>query len=184
MTVPNTKGRGRGVEFLRLLVGHKGTACVTWPFSTDGRGYGILGYNGVHYKAHRLMCELAYGPAPSTTHQAAHSCGNGHLRCINPLHLSWKTPAENMADSVEHRTARFDTGRKARKLTVEQVREIIALRGKETQQALGIRFGISWRQIGKIQRGVSWRGGEPHKTGFQPGDPRNKGWAQVNARRE
>jgi hypothetical protein len=184
MRKARSKGRGRGIEFLRLLVGHTGTACVTWPFSTDGRGYGILGYNGDHYKAHRLMCELTHGPAPTPTHQAAHSCGHGHLRCVNPRHLSWKTPVENMADAIEHGTVRLDSGRKHRKLTVEQVREIIALRGKESQQSLGERFGISWRQIGKIQRGVSWRGGEPHKTGFQPGDPRNKGWAQVNSRRE
>lgn len=181
MSTPSTKGRGRGIEFLRLLVGYKGTACVTWPFSDDGRGYGVLGYLGKHHKAHRFMCELAHGAPPTPEHQAAHNCGNGHLRCVNPRHLSWKTPTENMADSVEHGTARFDTGRKHRKLTVEQVREIIAQRGKETQQSLGERFGVSWRQIGKIQRGVSWRGGEPHKTGFQPGDPRNKGGSRATA---
>lgn len=167
------------LNWLEAHVGYEGDECLTWPHGTDSRGYGIVGRNGKTTKAHRLMCEFAHGAPPSPEYHAAHSCGNGHLRCVNPKHLSWKTPKENMADSVAHGTARFDSGRKLRKLTIEQVHEILALKGIETQQALGIRFGVSWRQIGKIHRGVSWRGGKAHKTGFKTGDPRNRGGRQA-----
>jgi len=167
------RGQGAGIAFLRAHVGHTGEDCLPWPMSTDGRGYGVLGFEGENYKAHRMMCILAHGEPPSPLHQAAHSCGNGHLGCVNPLHLSWKTPTQNMADSVAHGTARTDRGRKRVKLTVEQVQQILALKGVKSQQEVAEIFGVSWRQIGKIQRGVSWRGGQLHKPGFKPGDPRN-----------
>jgi hypothetical protein len=171
----HNKGNGAGITFLRNLISHDGDECVKWPLSDDGRGYGIVGFNGARLKAHRVMCELVHGPAPTPQHHAAHSCGNGHLGCVNPRHLSWKTPVENMADSVEHGTARFGKGRQRVKLTVEQVREIMALKGVRSQIEIGERFGVSWRHIGKIHRGVTWVGGLPGKPGFKPGDPRNTG---------
>jgi len=173
MTTPHNKGKGATIAWLRAHANHSADDCLKWPFSGDSRGYGQLGYLGKQHKAHRIMCELAHGEPPTPEHQAAHSCGNGHLLCVNPMHLSWKTPKANMADCVAHGTARFDRGRKRIKLTVEQVREIIASKGVKSQQELAAMFGVSWRQVGKIQRGVSWAGGVSHKPGFQPGDPRN-----------
>jgi hypothetical protein len=81
-------------------VSYQGEDCLTWPFSRFGYGT-IYG----HKHAHRVMCELAYGPAPSPRHQVAHSCGKGHEGCVNPRHLRWATPKENSADMVLHGTA-------------------------------------------------------------------------------
>jgi hypothetical protein len=175
-------GKGRTIEFLRLLVGHQGNACVTWPFSNDGRGYGQFGFEGKTLKAHRMMCELAYGQSPSPEHQAAHSCGRGHLGCVNPKHLSWKTPKENMADSVRHGTARFGKGRVRVKLSQSDYEQIMALKGAKTQQEIATMFGVSWRHIGKLHRGATWKNGAPAKPGFKPGDPRNIGHLKLNAR--
>lgn len=166
--------KGEAIAWLLAHVSHVEQDCLTWPFGGDGRGYGVVKFGDRIRKPHRVICELAHGPAPTEAHQAAHSCGKGHLRCVNPRHLSWKTPVQNMADSVAHGTARTDRGRKRVKLTVEQVQQILALKGVKSQQEVAEMYGVSWRQIGKIQRGVSWRGGMLHKPGFKPGDPRNQ----------
>jgi hypothetical protein len=58
MTSPPNKGNGRGINFLRSLIGHQGDDCIIWPM-TRSRGYGTVGLNGKLHKAHRIMCELA-----------------------------------------------------------------------------------------------------------------------------
>lgn len=76
--------------------------CLTWPFARTTGGYGKLKGKVVS----RRLCEEAYGPAPTTDHQAAHSCGMGHLACVAKRHLSWKTPKENCADRSVHGACR------------------------------------------------------------------------------
>jgi hypothetical protein len=75
--------------------------CLPFPFARDKKGYGHLWANGRKTTAHRLVCELAHGPAPEC-HAAAHACGNAW--CVNPTHLSWKTYQENEADKFRHGT--------------------------------------------------------------------------------
>lgn len=149
------RGTGKGVKFLRGLIGHQGDACVPWPMSSDRRtGRGHLGYLGKHYYAHRLMCELSYGPAPTDEHEAAHNCGKGHEGCVNPKHLFWKTPSGNQQDRKKHGTA--GNGRGPCSLTPEQVAEIKLLKGKKTQGEIGAMYGVHWTSIGNIFRGVTW----------------------------
>lgn len=154
---PNS-GKGLAVEFLRANVRYREARCLTWPYSRNEIGYGQFGYRGRQYKAHRFMCELAHGPAPSPRHQAAHSCGNGHLGCVNPNHLSWKTAGDNQAERTVHGTAR-KAGRPFSLLSEDQVAEIRSLKGKMTNTALAARFGVHRETIGNIVRGISWRGG-------------------------
>ena len=59
------KGRGEAYLWLEANVGFQGPQCLRWPFAYDlGVGRGRLGWNGKNYWAHRLMCEMARGPAP------------------------------------------------------------------------------------------------------------------------
>ena len=167
------RGQGKGIAFLRANVGHAGKNCLIWPMSKDRDGYGLFGFEGKQHKAHRWMCEASHGPAPSPEHHAAHECGNGHRGCVNPSHIIWKTPTANARDRLKHGTARIDKGRKLRKLTVEQVREVIALKGKKSHLELAAIYNVSDSQIRKIQQGITWRGGVAHNPGFTPGDPRN-----------
>lgn len=45
----------------------------------------------------RLVCEWAHGPAPSDEHHAGHTCPTGECAsCINPRHLEWQTPLQNL----------------------------------------------------------------------------------------
>lgn len=137
-------GDGKCIRWLREHVNYVGADCLIWPFHRNSqKGYGDLGYNGRQLYAHRLMCELVHGPAPADRPQAAHSCGNGHLGCVNPLHLSWKSNSENQLDRQTHGTREpTNTGWGRTKLTVAQIQEIRALRGIETQVNLAKRFGV------------------------------------------
>lgn len=142
MNSPPSKGHGNNFKWMLQHVSYQGDDCLKWPFSIDENyGRGRIGYNGKIYWAHRLMCILAHGNPPTPKHQTAHSCGNGHKRCINPRHLSWKTNSQNQSDRRKHGTQKGAKGNRA-KLSIEQIAEIRSLRGIETQFSLAARFGV------------------------------------------
>lgn len=159
------KGNGKGIVFLRANVAFTGDDCLIWPFSRDEDGYGHFGNEGKMLKAHRWMCEAVRGPAPSSLHYAAHECGNGHLGCVHPEHLFWKTHAENTEDFIKHGRTRTGTGRPHRKLTQDQVQILLDPPADKTILQLSQEFGISYRHAKKVRQGISWRGGIPRKPG-------------------
>jgi hypothetical protein len=152
--------------FLSALEGHEGDECVHWPFGANHEnGRATFFHNGKNHWAHRLMCEMAHGPAPVEKPLAAHECGNGHLGCVNPRHLTWKSNSENQLDRNRHGTA--PDGR-TNNITPEQVDEIRAKYGFFTQAELAEMYGIS---IGGIQYYLKYReqrGHEPSAPGVQP----------------
>jgi hypothetical protein len=94
---------GEPAKWIKSMVGFSGTECLTWPFARDPGGYPCKHtFDGKPIRAHRVMCILVHGDPPFPKAEAAHSCGNGNLGCVNPNHLSWKTHAENMADLAIH----------------------------------------------------------------------------------
>lgn len=140
--VPMNRGKGTAIKWLRDHVSYAGDGCLTWPFARNpGKGYGVLAYNGETHYAHRFMCELVRGPAPTPKHQAGHLCGLGHEGCVHPLHIVWKTNTENQLDRITHgTTTKNPPGR--RKLTFAQIAEARSLKGRETQDSLARRFGV------------------------------------------
>jgi hypothetical protein len=96
-----TAPEGEGLKLLFSLIGHKGAGCIIWPFSRTPQGYGQTFYCGEVMGSHRVMCVLEHGEPPTPEHQAAHSCGNGRGGCINPDHLRWATPKENIAEKFD-----------------------------------------------------------------------------------
>lgn len=142
--------------WLREHVAHQGDDCLIWPFFRDPRtGYGRAGIGAgrVGY-AHRMMCEAVHG-APQKKQQAIHSCGNGHLGCVNPKHLSWGDNSINQLDRHKHGT--FNSkGRPRFKLDLEKVAEIRALKGKMTIAALSKKYGVCTDAISKVLDGRSW----------------------------
>lgn len=149
-------GKGLAAAFLHANVSYREARCLIWPYARNENGYGQFGHRGEMHKAHRYMCELVHGPAPSPLHQAAHACGNGHLGCVNPKHLSWKTGTENQLDRTVHGRAKPKGPRAT--LTPEQVEEIKGLKGTMTNTAIAERYGVHRETIGNIVRGISWRG--------------------------
>ena len=131
--------------------------CIFWPFSTK-RGYPKLtGNDGTRHLAHRFVCEKKHGPAPSSDSHAAHSCGNGHLGCINWRHLRWATPVENMADRIVHGTSNRGSRHGISKLKESDIPEIRRQIEKgRPQKEVAQDFGVSQSEISDINRGRVW----------------------------
>jgi hypothetical protein len=148
---------GEPLSYYRSSVlGHDGNECLIWPYGRHQQGYGILHYGGSAAFVHRLVCEQTHGESPSSIHEAAHSCGNGHLGCVNPNHLSWKTPAENTADKITHGTlARGERNGKSR-LTQNDVRKIMSMKGRFSLDEVASRFGVKRPTIADIYAGRTW----------------------------
>lgn len=148
-----TKGQSRSRQFLVDHLDFVSEECLIWPFSRT-RGYGQFGYLGKGYYAHRYMCELKRGPAPSDIHEAAHSCGNNG--CVNPAHLSWKTPSENMMDCRGHGTHIRSRYGNTGKLTQEEAQAIRALKGVMKLREIADQFGISESAVSNIWVGRTY----------------------------
>lgn len=153
----HNRGKGKAIAFIRAHVDHTSDSCLTWPMSRLPNGYGVLGWNGEKFYAHRLMCEMANGKPPTPQHEAAHSCGQGHEGCINPRHLSWKTASGNMLDAREHGTHAGNPYGNRGQLKPEQVLEIRRLRGQKTQAEIAKMFGVKEPTVRDIYRGHTYR---------------------------
>lgn len=145
---------GAPENFIRSHVSHVGDECLLWPYGKNDKGYGLAAIDGKQQAASRWMCTLAHGDPPTDKHEAAHSCGNGHLGCINPNHLSWKTHAQNMADRKVHGTEIYGTRNGKTNLTEADVR---AIRAAPPRLApLMAKYGMSKHGISKIRSGKRW----------------------------
>lgn len=152
--IPN----GERVRFVQEeVLSYKGTDCLVWPFplTTHGRAYFRIG--GKLTSVSRYVCQHRHGPPPADSYHAAHSCGKGHTGCISPKHLSWKTPAENNADKKLHGTHQVGEQSPTAKISTDDAKQIISLRGKLTQREIGEMFGISSAHVCSIQRGTWWK---------------------------
>lgn len=147
---------GEVARFYEALLSHTGDECVTWPYARGDHGYGTIRRRRKCGIVSRFLCEDIHGSPPSTDYQAAHSCGNGHLGCVNPRHLSWKTRSDNKADELLHGTR--IRGRKFpwAKLTESQVEEILCLDEAEKNADIAERYGVSPRTIYSIRHEEKW----------------------------
>lgn len=144
-------------EPMAWIMAHKdstATECLTWPFAKSKEGYGKIRIEGKGVLTHRLMCEHRHGPPPTPRHEAAHICGKGHLSCVNPNHLAWKTPVENCADRVVHGTHPRGESHPLARLREEDIVNIRASRA--FQSVLADRYGVTQSHISAIKMGKMW----------------------------
>ncbi|MBZ9759507.1 helix-turn-helix domain-containing protein [Mesorhizobium sp. CA8] len=134
---------------------YEGDECLFWPYAKS-RGYGSLQLDGKRTIVSRFACEHKNGPPPTAKHEAAHSCGNGHLGCVSKNHLSWKTHVENMHDKFSHWTDTRGARNWSAKLTKEEVTFLRSMKGKLSQSALSRMLGIHQSGISRIQSGKGW----------------------------
>lgn len=132
-------------------------ACLKWPYSTDGAGYGKVVLDGRLQRVSRIVCEAIHGPPPTPDHEAAHSCGKGHEACCNQWHLGWKTPVENNADKIEHDTHKRGERHPMVKLGEPDIHEIRRLAdGGMKQSEIAKMFGMSAGAICMIVARKRW----------------------------
>ncbi len=134
--------------------------CLIWPFGSNTTGYGMVTFRGKQIYAHRAMCMLVHGEPPTPSHQAAHSCGRGADGCVNPHHLSWKTPSENQNDRTDMRN------RPKRKLTAEAADDIRTCKGREHVVVTAERHNITEACVRQIQAGKLWRSNRRQEREF------------------
>lgn len=144
---------GGRIEWLRSKVGHSGDECLVPDFVIKP-DYWTVRVDGEARAAHRWMCEQVNGTPPAGDYEAAHSCGNGNIGCVNPNHLRWATPVENWADKVAHGRATMGERHPASKLTEDDVREI--RKSSETLVRLSQQYGVSHSQISAVKRHKAW----------------------------
>ncbi len=150
--------RGAALAWIKDHVEHAGDDCIIWPFCGKGPSRPQIRIGGKTRSACRVMCEFAHGPAPSDGFDAAHSCRSGSLGCINPRHLSWKTPTENAADMERDGTMCLGEKSSMARLTESAVKEMRELSAKGVGiPALAIRFGVTHGAVASVTSGGSWR---------------------------
>lgn len=157
---------GQGEVWIKIHADypHK-DCCLIWPFGSNSTGYGLVTFEGSGQTyAHRAMCRHIYGDPPSDSHQAAHSCGRGSDGCVNPHHLSWKTPSENQHDRTDMRN------RAKRKLTAEAADDIRSCKGREQVTLTAERHGVTEAAIRQIQAGKLWSQGARKERIFTEGE--------------
>lgn len=154
--------RGEPERFYQeVVLNHEGDECLIWPFSKTGHGYGrMFSSDGETTIVSRRACEARHGKPPTPKHHAAHSCGNGHLGCVSPRHVSWKEPLENSRDMIAHGTALKKArgeGHPLAKLSESDVREIRARRGERTTKEVAEHYGVKPETIKAIYSRRTWR---------------------------
>lgn len=131
--------------------------CIPWPYARYSNGYGMI--NTADRKcmtASRFMCEVAHGSPPKKRMDAAHLCGNGHLACCNPSHLTWTSRSVNLSHRAQHGTLPRGESHIMSRLTEDQVLEIRRLRDDLTQREIGVMFGVSPQTVSEIQLRKKW----------------------------
>lgn len=142
--------------YLNVVLTYDGTDCLTWPYALTEKGYGHMHKYGEQGVVSRFLCADVHGGPPTPGHEAAHSCGNGHLGCVAKGHLSWKTSKENKADKLIHGTHTQGETHSVAKLSQEQVVQIIFTKGTKTQREVAKDFGVSQATVSRLYTGKTW----------------------------
>lgn len=145
------------MKWLLLNIKSCGEECLIWPFYRDKDGYAKVTVRGKSKSAHRISCESINGMPFGGAYSCLHSCGNGHLGCVNPKHLYWGSPAQNAADRISHAISAGQPASPRAKLIVSQVIEIRKrLSDGESRRLLAKEFNVSKAAVHDIASGRSW----------------------------
>ncbi len=146
---------GEAARYYRdVVLTYDGDDCLVWPYGKSD-GYAVLAIPGRSKWLTKLICEDVYGAPPTSLHEGAHSCGNGNKACVARRHLSWKTHAANMGDSVIHGTSNRGERSGLSKLTEDDVRAIRKI-GRRRNKAIAAEFDISVNYVSKILDRSRW----------------------------
>ena len=145
---------GEPMAWIEAHKNYEGDDCISWPYSKTQYGYGTVKRDGRMQGVHCIMCEFKHGPAPTPRHDAAHSCGNGHLSCVNPNHVRWATRSGNLMDRVEHGTHNRGERHPLVRLNEQDVLDIRA--SSVSQSVLAEKYGVVQSNISAIRSRKIW----------------------------
>lgn len=135
--------------------------CHIWTGAKKPTGYGNLSINSKYLIAHRVAWEMNNGKIPKGL-LVLHSCDNPS--CCNPMHLFLGTNKQNTQDMIQKKRYGFYKNRAKgekngnSKLNREIIEEILVrYKNGETQESIGIHFGVSQTAISNIILGKTWR---------------------------
>lgn len=149
--------RNEAFRYMQEVVfAYNGSKCLIWPYACDGHGAARVSADGKVISVARAACEKRHGPPPSPTHHAAHSCGRGDEGCVAPAHLRWATPAENEGDKFLHGTSNRGERHGCAKLTEQEARQILSMKGRYLQREIAEMFGVERTTISLIHSGKLW----------------------------
>jgi len=151
--------KGEPLEFLQnVVLPHRSGDCLIWPFDRSPSGYARINMldDGTRIVS-RIVCEAINGPPPSSKHEAAHSCGKGHLGCVNPQHLRWATTSENSLDKIIHGTIIRGEDCNLSVLSEDDVRAIRRLKGTMFQREIAALYNVSRPTISMILSRKTWQ---------------------------
>jgi hypothetical protein len=154
MLNPSTNYLAKSLKRIDKYVDKSQSDCWIWTGGYFPDGYPGIWFDNHAWRGNRLMCALKHGYRDSKW-SALHSCDNP--KCINPDHLRWGTVSDNSADMVaRNRSCKNDKNPSA-KLTIEQVKEIIALKKQGARSViLAEIYGVRRQTIQSIYAGRSW----------------------------
>jgi hypothetical protein len=146
--------KGAVMRWLQANADHDGDDCLGFPFSSIEGYYSVSMGGGRWSKAHRVMCELRHGP-PRKGQLALHNCHN--KSCVNPKHLRWGTPKENMQDAILCGNVARGEKSSASKLDEEMVLQIRKRwDGGETLDEIAKDFPVTRGAIWMAATGRTW----------------------------
>lgn len=149
------KRRGAPRAWIESIIHYDGDECRFWPFARR-KGYAIVADGkGINRSAARVVCRLIHGDPPDESMDTAHACGNGHLGCMTPRHLSWKTHAGNMQDAIGHGTTTRGEKNAQSTLTSSDVLGIRAMAGVP-YKVIAAKFSVTPSAVGLIMRRERW----------------------------
>lgn len=145
-------------QFLSKLLERNEEGCIFWPFGRNGWGYAYTDIDKKKVAVHRYICEEINGKPSEEKSVARHTCGNGHLGCVNPKHLIWGTQKENQEDRKRHGT--FIEGSKVHNSVInEQIAVFIKSEIEKGISCIQIakNLSVSKYVVYDIKRGRTWR---------------------------
>lgn len=132
------------------------SGCWEWRGAKYRRGYGKIGVGSSKDGTRRLETTsraawiVTNGPIPGGLF-VCHRCDN--RLCCNPDHLFLGTCADNLRDMSD----KCRGTKKNRKLSVDNVKEILSMSKSMSQYAIAKKMGVNQYSIGRIIRGQSYR---------------------------
>lgn len=121
---------------------------------TNGARYHAIRLCGptghLNTRVHRVVALAFLGDPPSLAHEVNHKNGNKLDNRVG--NLEWVTKGDNQRHSF-----RLGLRKPVRKLTLTQVCEIRALRGRMPQRAIANKYGVSQQAIMQIQTRKMWK---------------------------